>query len=96
MPWLKSLNLYAIGVLVVLGGVIVAGIFNAGEQHNQMKHDGATAKVNIPIVEDRGKDEAEVPANDQAGKATADAVAGAVSQTCVLTPETVKLLAGLR
>lgn len=96
MGLLRIPNLYAYGALVALGALIVVGIFNAGARHNQMRHDSATAKVNLPIVEQRGKDEAEIAAEAEASKKSDAVVAGAISQQCVLTSETAKLLASVR
>lgn len=96
LSWLGGKNLYAMAALVVLGGVIVTGLFSAGARHERRKAEAETAKVNVPIAEQRGQDEAQVPANDEAGKAAASAVAGAVKQQCIITGETARLLASLR
>jgi hypothetical protein len=96
MIWLKSLNLYAVVALIGLGGVIVSGIFIAGERHNQRKHEAAAARINVPLAEMRGRDEAEVAAETRAAKATDDAIAGAVQQQCILTEDTARLLASVR
>lgn len=96
MLWLKSLNLYAMGALFILGAAAVSGIYLKGARDEQRKWALEMAERNKPILEQRGKDEAEVPANDAAGEHTAAVVAGAVKQECVLTPETVRLFAGIR
>jgi hypothetical protein len=92
LPWLKSTNLWlAAGILAM-----VILVFTAGERHESRKAASELAKVNVPLAKLSGTDAAEVPANDEAGKTTADAVAGAVSQTCPLTPESARLLASVR
>lgn len=91
-----SLNIYGYAAVAILGGLIVIGLFNAGARHNQMQHDNATAQVNAPILEQRGKDEAELAAEAAAAKNTDAAVAGAISQMCPATAETVRLMASVR
>lgn len=96
MIWLKSLNLYAMVALVVLGGVIVTGIFRAGANYNEAKHERATEKINKVIVEDRGKDEAEISAEAAANAKIDEAVKAALKQRFVLDEETAALLASVR
>jgi hypothetical protein len=93
---LKSLNLSAMAALVVLGGMAVAGIFMAGARHNELRHEAATAEVNAPIIEQRGKDEAELAAEKAAAERADAAVAGAISQVCPVTEETARLLASVK
>jgi hypothetical protein len=89
-------NIIALGALVVLGGLIVSGIYMAGVRHEQRKWALEMADRNKDLAEQRGKDEAEIAAGDKAGKAADAVVAGAVSQSCVLTEQTAKLLASVR
>lgn len=88
MIWLKSLNLYAMVALVVLGGVIVTGIFRAGANYNEAKHERATEKINKVIVEDRGKDEAEIAAEAKAGAEVDETVHANLKQTFILDSDT--------
>jgi hypothetical protein len=50
--------------LVLLGVTIVSGSYMAGERHRDNVLAVATAKTNGKIVEQRGKDEAEIAAQD--------------------------------
>lgn len=93
---LSFLNAYKNLVLLGVGAAFVAAVFFTGVKYEQRKDDAEIAAVNVPLAKQAGKDEAEVAANDEAGKATDAVVAGAIAQTCVLTPETVKMLAGLK
>jgi hypothetical protein len=96
MNLFKSLNLYAMLALVVLGGTIVTGIFMAGARHNELRHEAAAAEVNAPIIEQRGKDEAELAAEKAAAERADAAVAGAISQVCPVTEATANLLASVK
>lgn len=92
MPWLKSINLYAIVALVILGGVIVTGIFRAGVKHERNKNAAETAEVNTVIVGDRGKDEAELSASDAEAAKIDAAVKAGVKQKLILDETTAKAL----
>lgn len=93
---MKSLNLYAFIALVGLGGVIVSGIFMAGKKAEKNSVAAEIARVNVPLAEQRGKDEAELASNDAMAKVTDAAVRAELKQTCILTEETVTLLAKLK
>jgi outer membrane murein-binding lipoprotein Lpp len=90
------LNAYKNVLLIAIGAAVVGLIFTAGIRHEARKHEAATARVNLPIVEARGRDEAEIAANDQAAKVADAAVAAGVTQTCPLNAPTAKLLAEVR
>jgi hypothetical protein len=89
-------NVIAIGALIALGGLIVTGIYTAGIRHEQRKWALEMASRNAPILEQRGKDEAELAAGAEAAKAVDTAVAAGVTQSCILTPQSAKLLAEVR
>lgn len=89
-------NLIAIGALIALGGTIVTGIYVAGIRHEQRKWALEMAERNKPIIEQRGKDEAELAAEAAAAANTDAAVAGAISQMCPATAETARLMASVR
>ena len=92
MIWLKSLNLYAMVALVALGGLIVTGIFRAGVKHERNKNAAETGEVNVVIVGDRGKDEAEIPALDAEAAKIDAAVKAALKARFVLDEETASAL----
>lgn len=96
MIWLKSLNLYLAVGLVALGGAIVSGIYIKGARDNQRKWVLEMAERNKPLVRLSAQDTAEVPANDKAGEETAAVVAGAISQSCLATEETARLVARVK
>jgi hypothetical protein len=81
-------NLYAGIALVVVGGMIVAGIFNMGRRFEKGENAAELAAVNAPIVEQRGKDEAEIAANDKAGKDVDETVKANLKQTLILDKDT--------
>ena len=92
IPWLKSPNLYAVlGILA-----IVVLIFNVGQRHEQRKVESEVAAVNKPVVEQRGKDEAEIAAEKAASAKTDADVVAALTQTCPVTEATAILLAKVR
>jgi hypothetical protein len=91
IPWVNKNTVMALAV----AGLLIL-VFTTGVKYEQRKDAAELAEVNVPLAKLSGTDAAEVPANDKAGKATADAVAGAVSQTCPLTPESARLLASVR
>src|SRR5262245_34728788 len=97
LSWLNATkNLWLLGIAVALGGAIVSGIYMSGVRHEQRKWALEMAERNKPILEQRGKDEAEIASGEEAGKAVDAAVKGSLSQACVLTPETAKLLASVK
>lgn len=94
MLWLKSINLYAALGLVLVGGLIVTGIFNAGANYNEGKHERATAQTNTLIVEQRGKDEVEMAAEKLAAEMRDKVFASSPRQKLILDEATAKLLGG--
>ena len=93
---MKSINLYAMAALVILGGVIVAGIFQAGVKHERNKVAARTAELNTELVGLRAEDRAALAAEADRAKAVDAEVAAGISQTCPLTEETAALLAKVR
>jgi hypothetical protein len=93
IPWIKSPNLYAMAALVILGGVIVAGIFQAGVKHERNEVNARTMEVNTKIVEARAEDRAALAAEAAEAVKTDAEVRAGITQACVLTEETAKLLA---
>lgn len=96
LPWLMGKNLYAIVGLIALGGAIVSGLYIKGYRDAQRKWALEMADRNKELAALSGKDEAEIAAEDKAAKATDAAVSGAISQVCVITPETARLMASIR
>jgi hypothetical protein len=90
------LNAYKNLVLLGVGAAFVVFVFAAGARHNERKHEAATAELNAPILEQRGKDEAELAAEAKAAETVDTSVKGALAQKCLATEETAKLLAGVR
>lgn len=89
-------NVIAIGALIALGGLIVTGIYTAGIRHEQRKWALEMASRNAPILEQRGKDEAELAAGAEAAKAVDTAVAAGVTMACPLNEATARLLASVK
>ena len=89
-------NLWLLGVAILLGGAIVSGIYLKGARDEQRKWALEMAERNKELAALSGKDEAEVSANDEAGKVADAVVAGAVSQVCPVTADTARLLASVR
>ena len=85
-------NLWLLGI----GAAFVAAVFFTGVKYDQMKDAAEIAEVNVPLAKLSGQDEAQVPANEEAGKAAASAVAGAVKQQCIITAETARLMVSLK
>jgi hypothetical protein len=92
LPWLKSPNLWLVAGILAM----VLVIFSAGQRYEERKTEAEVAAVNVPIAEQRGKDEAEVAAEAAAAKTSDAVVSEAIKQTCVLTAETAKLLGEVR
>jgi hypothetical protein len=95
-PWLKSINLYAMLALVAVGGLIVTGIFRAGVKYEQRKDEAEMAKINAPIIEQRGKDEADLTAEAKAAETIDAAVKANIKQKLVLDQDTARLLGSIR
>jgi hypothetical protein len=85
---LKLPNFYAIGLAVIVGGLIVTGIFRAGVKYEQRKDEAEMAKINAPIIEQRGKDETELAAEAKAAETIDAAVKAKLKQTLILDGET--------
>jgi hypothetical protein len=96
LPWLKSINIWLAVAFVLLGAAIVSGAYISGIRHEQRIWALEMAARNKPIAEQRGRDEVEVPAEDARLEAKVGEVSAAVTQSCVLTPETARLLSSLR
>jgi hypothetical protein len=93
-------NIIAVVGLVMLGGMIVTGLYTAGQRAERNKQAAEVGKVNTVIVEDRGKDEAEIAASDAEAKKIDAAVAKQLelkmNQRFILDEETAKLLGSVR
>lgn len=89
-------NLWLAGILIVLGGAIVAGIFQAGVRHERNKVSAATAVVNTKLASLNAKDRAELEAEAERAKAIDATVAASVKQSLILTEETAALLSSIR
>lgn len=96
MGILRLPNFYAVVALLAVGGLIVTGIFRVGANYNEGKHVQATAETNAVIVEDRGKDEAELTAAAETAKHLDGVTRGLLKQQLILTEETAVLLGGVR
>lgn len=93
---LSFLNAYKNLVLLGIGAAFIAAVFFTGVKYEQRKDAAEIAEVNVPLAKLSGQDEAQVPANEEAGKAADAVVAGAVGQQCILTDQTARLLASVR
>jgi hypothetical protein len=89
-------NLVGAALLVLLGVSIVTGSYTAGKRSERNKQAVATAKLNSVIVEDRGKDEAEISAEKAEADRIDKAVTAALKQRFVLDEETAKLLRSVK
>jgi len=97
---LRLPNFWAIGLAVIVGGLVVTGIFRAGVKHERNKQVAETAETNKSIVEDRGKDEAEISA-EAAANAKIDAEVQKqlklkANERFILDEETAALLASVK
>jgi hypothetical protein len=95
-PWLKSINLYAIVGLIVIGGVVAQGLVMKGERNERRKHALETMAVNTKIVSVRAYDEAELAAEAAKAAKTDAEVKAALRQSLILTEETAHLLGSIR
>lgn len=95
-PWLKSPNFYAIGLLVFLGAGILIATFVVGVRYERRGNASEIADTNVPLAHQRGKDEAELSAEDKTAKAVDEAVRKALSKRFILDAETARLLSSVR
>jgi hypothetical protein len=96
MAWLKLPTFYAIVLAVAVGGLIVTGIFRAGVKYEQRKDEAEMAKINAPIIEQRGKDEAEIAAEAKAAETIDAAVKANIKQKFVLDQDTAQWLGAVK
>lgn len=92
LPWLKSTNLWLAASIVAM----VVIVFMAGERHERRKNAAELAERNIPLAEMRGRDEAEIPAENKRLEETAAGASQAVTQSCPVTAETARLIAAVK
>lgn len=92
LHWLKSPNAWA--ALAIVGVVVL--IFNTGQRYERRKTDADVAAVNQPIVEQRGRDEAEIAAEKAVDAKTDAEVVAALTQGCPVTELTAALLGKVR
>ena len=85
---LRLPNFYAYGLLAFVVVLIVTGIYTAGQRAERNKQAAEIAKTNAVIVEARGKDEAEIAAQDKAAETVDAAVKAKIKQTLILDGET--------
>ena len=93
-------NIVGAAFLVLLGVMIVTGSYSAGKRSERNKQAAETAAINSVIVEDRGKDEAEI-AVEAAAAAKIDAAVKAelklkANERFILDEETAALLASVK
>jgi hypothetical protein len=81
-------NIIAVVGLVMLGGMIVTGIYTAGQRAERNKTAAEMAPINTSIVADRGKDEAEIAANEKAGSEVDATVKANLKQTFIIEDQT--------
>lgn len=86
--------------LVLLGVTIVSGSYISGQRAERNKQAAEIAKVNAPIIEQRGKDEAELAAQEEAAKRIDAAVKAELelkkNERFILDPDTAKLLGAVK
>lgn len=93
LSWLNATkNLWLIGA----GAALVMGIFVAGQVHEKRKTEAEIAAVNVPIAEQRGKDEAEIAAERDAASRTDAVVSANLKQSLILNEETARLVNSVR
>lgn len=81
-------NIIGAAFLVLLGVMIVSGSYISGQRAELSKQAAATAKLNSAIVEQRGKDEAEISAQAEAAETVDAAVKAKIKQTLTLDRDT--------
>jgi hypothetical protein len=89
-------NIIAVVGLVMLGGMIVTGIYTAGQRAERNKTVAEMAPINTSIVADRGKDEVELAAEAFAAEMRDKVFASAPRQQFILDAETAKLLGSVK
>jgi hypothetical protein len=94
MNLIKLPIFYAIGLAVIVGGVIVTGIYTAGQRSERNKTAAEMAAINAPIIEQRAKDEAELAAEAFAAEMRDKVFASAPRQQFILDDATAKALSG--
>lgn len=90
LSWLKATNTYLYAIAAVLIGVGL--VFNAGQRSERNANAAEVAAVNAPIVEQRGKDEAELAAEALAAEMRDRLFASAPRQVFILDEETARAL----
>jgi hypothetical protein len=88
LPWIVGKNVYAVVALVAIGAMIITAPYIAGRRAERNKQAAEIAKTNSVIVEARGKDEAEIAANDKAGKEVDETVKANLKQTFIMDKDT--------
>jgi hypothetical protein len=96
MDLLKLPNFYAIVLAVAVGGLIVTGIFRAGVKYERGNTAAEIVDINKIIVEDRGKDETEIPAEAKAAETIDAAVKANIKQKLVLDQDTAHWLRAVK
>lgn len=89
---LKLPNFYAIGLAVIVGGLIVTGIFRAGIKYERGNNAAELAGTNTAITEQRGKDEAQMAAEAVTAAKIDAAVKAALKQRFILDEKTIQAL----
>ncbi len=92
MSLLKLPNFYAYALAIAVGGLIVTGLYTAGQRAERNKQAAEMAAINAPIIEQRAKDEAELSADAKKAKEIDTAVKAALNQRFILDEDTGKLL----
>ena len=97
LSWLNATkNIWLAGILIMLGGAIVAGIFQVGVRHERNKVTAETAGLNTQLAGLKAKDRAEMEVEAEKAKATDASVSASLKQQCLLTEETARLLDTVR
>jgi hypothetical protein len=81
-------NIVGAAFLVLLGVMIVTGSYSAGKRSERNKQAAETAAINSVIVEDRGKDEAEISAKAKSDAEVDDTVKDNLKQTFIIEDQT--------
>jgi hypothetical protein len=89
-------NIIAVVGLVMLGGLIVTGIYTAGQRAERNKTAAEMAPINTSIVADRGKDEAEIASDAKDADKIDAAVKAALNARFILDEDTAKLLGSVK